>query len=125
MAQILRERGVGIDTDAGGVTVYARAYHREREGERDGEMRERLAAYAHEAWAGWMKYQFEKGVMSPDGMYLMIPLWAVERWMRQQNTLYAELPEAEKESDRKEADRILAILRTRAVLAVADGEVKP
>lgn len=79
--------------------------------------REQLAEYAHEAWSGWMKYQFEKMTFRPvqhidgssEGMWVM-PAWAVERWQRQMNTPYAELPESEKESDRKEADRMLAII---------------
>jgi hypothetical protein len=73
------------------------------------EIREALAAYAHEAWAGWMRYQFEKGAPTGDGG-MVVPAWAVERWTRQVGTPYAELPEAEKASDRAEADKILAIL---------------
>lgn len=75
----------------------------------DGEMlREALAEYAHDAWAGWMKYMFEKGTFNADGTYTM-PQWAVERWMRQANTPYADLPPGEKESDRLEADRMIEI----------------
>lgn len=70
--------------------------------------REALAAYAHEAWSGWMKYLFRKTEQSGFGM--VIPQWAVERWARQMNTPYAELPESEKESDRVEADRMLNIM---------------
>lgn len=75
--------------------------------------RERLADYAHSAWSGWMKYQFSKAELQPDGTWLM-PAWAVERWTRQMNTPYAELPEEEKKSDRKEADEILAIVGEQA-----------
>lgn len=88
--------------------------------------REELAAYAHEAWSGWMEYLFSKCDIAqsgpafeadaPDGR-LIIPAWAVERWTRQMNTPYADLPESEKESDRKEADRMLAIM-----FAAAGGE---
>lgn len=71
---------------------------------------ERLAAYAHGAWSGWMKYMFEKS--SRDELYgwVMIPSALVERWTRQMNTDYEDLPEQEKESDRKEADRMLEII---------------
>ena len=73
--------------------------------------RETLAAYAHDAWAGWMRYLFSKGTLNDDGTYTM-PAWAVERWQRQMATSYADLPEAEKASDRKEADAIVTILDT-------------
>ncbi len=72
-------------------------------------MREKLAECAHVAWSGWMIYLFSKCTMNADGT-VTIPAWAVERWMRQMNTSYDELPEAEKASDRDEADKIVAIL---------------
>jgi len=75
-----------------------------------GEAREGLAAYAHEAWSGWKKYEFSKGVLNADGTWTC-PAWAVERWTRQMRTAYADLPEEEKLSDRAEADRMLAIMR--------------
>lgn len=80
------------------------------------EMRERLAEYAHAAWSNWMAYLFSKGEtrqISIDGgiqTYWLMPSWAVERWQRQMNTSYADLPEAEKDSDRKEADQMIAIM---------------
>ncbi len=40
-----------------------------------------------------------------------IPAQMVARWTRQMNTPYADLPENEKESDREEADKIIAILQ--------------
>jgi len=73
-------------------------------------VREKLAAYAHKAWSGWMNYLFEKSALNPDGT-VTIPAWAVERWKRQAKTPYAELLESEKESDRKEADIILQIVK--------------
>lgn len=80
--------------------------------------REPLADYAHTAWSGWMKYQFSKAEIQPDGTWIM-PAWAVERWQRQMNTPYAELPEGEKASDRKEADEMLAIVGAGIAQAVA------
>lgn len=77
--------------------------------------REALAEYAHDAWSGWMKYMFSKGHLEPripgasENVYIM-PAWAVERWTRQANTPYADLPESEKESDRLEADRMIEII---------------
>ena len=38
-------------------------------------------------------------------------LLCVKRWVRQMNTPYAELPEAERESDRKEAREKLKVYR--------------
>lgn len=81
-----------------------------------GDKREALAEYAHEAWSGWMKYMFRKGgfatfdVNGESQTVYVMPAWAVERWKRQSETPYADLPETEKESDREEADRMLAII---------------
>jgi hypothetical protein len=74
------------------------------------DVRELLAAYAHEAWSGWMKYLWNKcDDIDAEGT-IRIPNWAVARWDRQMNTPYADLPESEKQSDRDEADRMLAIV---------------
>jgi len=73
------------------------------------DLRERLATLAHEQWSGWMKYLFEKCFHNNAGE-CVIPLWAEERWRHQVDTAYADLTEEEKESDRKEADRVVAIL---------------
>lgn len=73
------------------------------------DLREKLAALAHEQWALWMHYLFSKGEFNDDGSWTM-PKWAVDRWMRQMGTFYKDLPEDEKESDRKEADKVLSIL---------------
>ena len=81
----------------------------------DEEIREQLAAYAHEAWSGWMQYMFSKGRPYYDGT-LELPAWAVERWTRQMNTRYADLSDMEKNSDREEADKMLAII------GLLDGE---
>jgi len=72
--------------------------------------REALAALAHEQWSGWMRYLFAK--TQPIGYHgaEAIPPLLVERWKRQMMTPYADLPESEQESDRKEADRVLALL---------------
>lgn len=72
-------------------------------------LREAIAAYAHAAWSGWMDYIFSKCLLQPDGS-LIIPSEYVQRWSRQKNTLYKDLPEQEKESDRAEADKVLVLL---------------
>lgn len=75
------------------------------------ELRERLAAYAHTAWSGWMHYLFSKctRTLGETPGALLIPAAYVERWHRQALTDYADLPESEKNSDRAEADKMLAI----------------
>lgn len=74
-------------------------------------IREKLAEYAHDsAWSGWMRWMFGKGTHDEDGTWTM-PAWAVERWTRQMDTLYRDLPEGEKDNDRAEADKMLAIVR--------------
>jgi hypothetical protein len=76
-------------------------------------LREKLAALAHDQWSGWMEYLFsktDKFEIEGRAAGVVIPNWAVERWRRQMKTPYAELPEEEKESDRKEADRVLSLM---------------
>jgi len=74
-------------------------------------MREKLAELAHSQWSGWMKYLFSKGTFNKDGTWIM-PAWAVERWSHQMQTSYPQLPESEKESDREEADKFLAVINS-------------
>jgi hypothetical protein len=73
------------------------------------DVRERLAAVQHEIWAHWMRHLF--GVSAPqlDGS-VVIPPARVERWQRQMNTPYVDLTDREQESDRHQADKILATL---------------
>jgi hypothetical protein len=73
-------------------------------------VREALAEYAHVAWTGWMECLFSKGTHHADGT-LTLPAWAVERWERQVQTPHTALPENEKQSDRAEADKMLALIR--------------
>jgi len=68
----------------------------------DLELQEELADYAHQAWSGWMRYLFSNCQDNGNGT-MTIPAWAVERWKRQMNTPYSDLPQEEKESDRYEA----------------------
>ena len=73
-------------------------------------LREQLAELAHEQWSGWMKYLFDKSTINDDGT-ATIPPWAVERWYRQMNTEYKDLPTHEQDSDRTEADKIIDLVK--------------
>ena len=72
-------------------------------------MREKLAEHAHDSWTGWMEYLFSQSELKSNGT-VVIPVGSVKRWLRQMHTPYANLSESEKESDRVEADKILAII---------------
>ncbi len=80
-------------------------------------MREELASLCHVQWSGWMQHLFSKCdatmpiVLSAleDGS-LIIPAEYVKNLRKQMRTPYSELSEIEKDSDRKEADRFLAII---------------
>lgn len=71
-------------------------------------MREELASLVHELWSEWIHYVASKSTFNLDGS-MTISAWAVRRRERQMNTSYADLTEEEKDSDRREADRILAL----------------
>lgn len=78
---------------------------------------EALAALAHEQWSGWMEYLFGKCVWRDRGdgsNEPAIPQEFADRWIRQMNTPYAGLSEEEKESDRVEARKVLALLKEEA-----------
>lgn len=66
--------------------------------------REQLAALCHDQWSGWMKYMFARmnGRTLPTDLH--------ERSERQSKTLYRDLSEDEKDSNRREADRFLRLL---------------
>ena len=70
---------------------------------------EQLSAVQHEIWSHWMRWMFTVGTFNTDGTWTM-PAVKVERWQRQMNTPYAELSEREKDSDREQADKVLAAL---------------
>lgn len=73
-------------------------------------LREKLAALCHEQWSGWMDHLFSTCQLRHDGSAI-IPSSAVKRRQRLMITPYTDLPENEKEKDRKEADKFLEILR--------------
>lgn len=78
-------------------------------------LRQELAAYAHGAWSGWMKYMFKHKdcavLLEADGrVNFKILKLLYDRWIYQMNTPYTDLPEEMKRSNRDEADKILRIV---------------
>lgn len=72
-------------------------------------MREEISDSVHEIWINWMKYLFEFCNEVGDGC-MEIPREKVDRWYRQMDTPYSQLSEDEKDSDREQADKIIAVL---------------
>lgn len=70
---------------------------------------EKLASIAHEAWSGWMRYLIDRCAICPDGGRNISPTM-VDRYLKQMDTLYKDLSESEKKSDRKEAIKYLQAL---------------
>ena len=80
-----------------------------REGKEKNQMREELAALIHDMWSGWIGHVEAKSALNPDGS-MTIPAWAVMRRKRQMEGSYDDLSESEKDSDRREADKVLTLL---------------
>jgi hypothetical protein len=78
---------------------------------------ESMAALEHERWSGWERYREKCAAEVRRGTD---PESHEARWRRQRDTPYAGLSEREKESDRVEARKSLAVVRT--VLAAHDKD---
>ena len=86
-------------------------------------LREELSDLSHEIWSHWMRWMFEQGGYSTiqvDDNGKFITFWTMEperyeRWQRQMNTSYHDLTEQEKDSDREQADKIIAVVRKYAI----------
>lgn len=76
---------------------------------RDPELLEKLAAAEHERWAHWQRYLHQQCTPGPDGS-LTIPADLVRRWTVQIDTPYADLTQAEKDSDRDQVERYLPLI---------------
>lgn len=83
---------------------------------------EKLADHVHDPWTGWMQHLFRRCTTNPCTGEEVVPVDAVCRWRRQMDTPYSALSEAEKESDRIEARRILVVLGMRSA---PEDEVGP
>jgi hypothetical protein len=66
------------------------------------QLREKLAALEHQQWSHWTKYLIDSGLITDAAK--------IAHWERQINTPYYELTEAEKDLDRKWADKVIEIL---------------
>ena len=75
------------------------------------QQREALAEYAHDCWSRWMTHLLSRTRQNADGS-VTITTKDVRRWQRQRVTAYGDLAENEQDSDRAEADRILAIMES-------------
>ena len=85
------------------------------------ELREQLADEQHAIWSHWMGYMFACGTHMPDGTWVM-PADKARRWQRQMETPYTALTDKERESDRHQADKILAVVQPALAAANARAE---
>lgn len=76
---------------------------------RAAQIMEQLAAIEHERWSHWQRYLHSQCLPADDGS-LIIPAELVARWTEQMSTAYADLTEAEKESDREQVRKYLPVL---------------
>lgn len=85
----------------------------------DEEFVEAGAALEHERWARWQEYMFSKFEYREEKQgektiaFYILPADSWEHWNREIDTDYADLPEAQKESDRKETREYLHLLHSR------------
>lgn len=86
-------------------------------------LREKLAAIEHERWADWQRYMHSKMVEHSNGKgeWVCLPSDLFERWERQIATPYAELTEAEKQSDRDQVDRYWSFIEQALTQAHEEG----
>ena len=81
------------------------------------ELIEALAALEHERWSGWERYRTKAlHEMHHSGEANIV------RWIRQRKTAYADLSEQEKESDRAEVRKTLAIMERFGVFPAVKRE---
>jgi len=87
--------------------------HNEKLTEALDKLMEELASLEHERWSKWQKYMHSKCVEHENGKgeFVCLPADSFRRWERQINTPYAELTEAEKESDRAEVRPYLELIK--------------
>ena len=83
-------------------------------------MRTALARHMHNSpWSGWTRYMLGLCTLETKlngATVTAIPVDKVERWTRQMNTPFDELPEDERKSDYAEADAVLELPEIKALL---------
>ena len=83
------------------------------------EKKEQIASIQNEIWTHWMGYLFKccEFQLRKHGnlteQIAILPADKIKRWKRQMSTPYHELSEQEKESDRHQADKIIALWKKR------------
>jgi len=75
----------------------------------EGDVIEALAALEHERWSGWESYRSERRSVEKEA-----------DWRQLRNMAYADLTEQEKESDRVEARKTVALLKKLGLLAARE-----
>jgi hypothetical protein len=76
---------------------------------RDAELLDKLAEIEHERWSHWQRYLHSQCEHAPDGS-LVLPSTLVDRWTRQMDAPFADLTDAEKNSDREQVLRYLPVI---------------
>lgn len=76
----------------------------------DRSTREELAKLLHELWSGWTQHM-ALGTLEDQ-----------KRWKEQASTRYENLSEHDKEKDRREADKVIALLERKGALKVGTGD---
>ena len=71
-------------------------------------IREKLADLEHQRWSNWQRYLHSICIKESNGD-LTIPAKSVKHWERQIATNYKDLTEKEKDSDRKEVDKVIKL----------------
>lgn len=72
---------------------------------------EAVAAECHKQWSGWTEHFISKCSGDSTGFAVILDRVWIDRWKRQIATEYKDLTEEEKESDRREARKILEALK--------------
>ena len=70
---------------------------------------EKGAELEHQRWARWQSYLFSKSEWTKDGY--LIPKELCFKWQKQIDTPYSKLSEQEKESDRKQVESYLSLVK--------------